>query len=241
MSKIFVLSHHETKATLEKYFDIDSIPKHYGGQLDWEYGQYPAVDPEVRERLGDAWIKGPVRWEGQVVPVGTVEGKERPRPPPLPKDQIPQTTAPPPYVTDSAPPTVSPQTGANPQKAHIAASEADYRGQSDVATATNGVAAVTINGEDEVNAELAATVATNGVAAVTIIGEEKAPVELPSTEPALNPPTNGVQKLPSNNTDALASAIRHEELKLDAQTNGVAKPPPLERFSTAAEQLPTST
>ena len=215
MSKIFVLSHYETKATLEKYFDIGSIPKHYGGQLDWEYGQYPAVDPQVRERLGDDWIKGPVRWEGQVVPVGTVEGKERPRPPPLPKDRIPQTTAPPPYVTDSAPPTISHETEPNPQNAHIAVDEGNSRGQPDVTATNNGFAAVTMNGEEP------------------DVGEPA------STESAPMPQANGVQKLPSNTIDALATAIHQEEPKVDAHTNGIAKPP-LDRFVTAAEKLPMS-
>lgn len=55
VSKIFVLSSQEAKPVLESFIDPQNIPKQYGGQLDFKFGQLPTVDP--------AW-EGVVQWEG---------------------------------------------------------------------------------------------------------------------------------------------------------------------------------
>ncbi|KAL7934410.1 CRAL-TRIO domain-containing protein [Trichoderma chlorosporum] len=54
VSKIFVLAPHEVKPTLEAFIDPKNIPKKYGGELDYTFGQLGIPDP--------AW-EGVVRWE----------------------------------------------------------------------------------------------------------------------------------------------------------------------------------
>lgn len=54
VSKIFVLSAAEVKPTLEAFIDPKNIPKRYGGDLDFEFGQLSVLDP--------MW-EGVVRWE----------------------------------------------------------------------------------------------------------------------------------------------------------------------------------
>ncbi|KAK9312629.1 CRAL-TRIO domain-containing protein [Lipomyces starkeyi] len=54
-SKIFILSHNDMKATLESYIDPANLPKQYGGELDFEFGQAPVLDPALRDVL---------KWEG---------------------------------------------------------------------------------------------------------------------------------------------------------------------------------
>jgi hypothetical protein len=54
VSKIFILSPHEVLPTLETYIDRRNIPKKYGGELDYTFGQLGIPDP--------AW-DGVVQWE----------------------------------------------------------------------------------------------------------------------------------------------------------------------------------
>lgn len=54
VSKIFVLSTHEAKAVLESFIDPKNIPKKYGGQLDYTFGDLGVPDP--------AW-EGLIEWE----------------------------------------------------------------------------------------------------------------------------------------------------------------------------------
>jgi hypothetical protein len=54
VSKIFVLSAHEVKPTLEKFVDPANIPVKYGGQLQFNFGDKPTKDP--------AW-EGVIAWE----------------------------------------------------------------------------------------------------------------------------------------------------------------------------------
>jgi hypothetical protein len=54
VSKIFVLAPHEVKPTLEAFIDPKNIPKKYGGELDYSFGQLGNPDP--------AW-EGVIRWE----------------------------------------------------------------------------------------------------------------------------------------------------------------------------------
>ncbi|RDW69740.1 hypothetical protein BP6252_08760 [Coleophoma cylindrospora] len=45
-SKIFILSSHDMKKTLESFIDPANIPKKYGGQLEFEFGDLPVLDAE---------------------------------------------------------------------------------------------------------------------------------------------------------------------------------------------------
>ncbi|KAJ0161076.1 SEC14 cytosolic factor [Colletotrichum tanaceti] len=54
VSKIFILSPHEVLPTLEQFIERRNIPKQYGGELEFKFGDQPTVDP--------AW-EGTVRWE----------------------------------------------------------------------------------------------------------------------------------------------------------------------------------
>ena len=68
--------------------DISSIPKKYGGDLDFECGMMPSMDPDLRKcleikdpRLEELFLTGPTRWvdseEGDMVAlsVGSIDGK----------------------------------------------------------------------------------------------------------------------------------------------------------------------
>lgn len=98
-SKIFILSQNQVLPTLTQFIDIESIPKKYGGQLDFECGDTPVLDPAIRACLtiepgSEAekyFLTAPVRWvgedaaedigdpEGEVTAlgVGSLNGKER--------------------------------------------------------------------------------------------------------------------------------------------------------------------
>lgn len=54
-SKIFILSHAEVQKTLTSFIDPANIPKKYGGELDFTFGDMPIPDP--------AW-KDVIKWEG---------------------------------------------------------------------------------------------------------------------------------------------------------------------------------
>ena len=76
--------------TLKAFMDVDSIPKKYGGNLDFVCGQMPVLDPAVKNVLELAspgleslFLTAPVKWVDDVdgdmtaVGVGSVDGKER--------------------------------------------------------------------------------------------------------------------------------------------------------------------
>ncbi|KAF2760865.1 CRAL/TRIO domain-containing protein [Pseudovirgaria hyperparasitica] len=95
VSKIFILGANDVKPTLERYIDPANIPKKYGGQLDYEFGQMPNIEPDIAEAL--VWESsadengrrtfptGPIKWipnekgETEAVAVGTEDGKLRRR------------------------------------------------------------------------------------------------------------------------------------------------------------------
>lgn len=82
VSKIFILGRNEITPTLEKFMEPASIPKKYGGRLDWKWGDMPDLDEETRaalERDGNkGWVKGPALWlNNERVVVGSVNGKLR--------------------------------------------------------------------------------------------------------------------------------------------------------------------
>jgi hypothetical protein len=107
-SKIFILSAAEVKPTLTSFMDPSSIPKQYGGELDWQWGDMPNLDEPARELIGaleippaegetkPSFTKGPVLFKGDHVEIlGKVDGKSRQRTVPVPmpsKDQENQNT-----------------------------------------------------------------------------------------------------------------------------------------------------
>ena len=87
-SKIFILSHSQVKTTLERFIDIDSIPKKYGGGLDFECGMLPNLDPKIRKVLDlkgseEDFLTAPVRWmdddRGELIAVGVGSMDGHPR------------------------------------------------------------------------------------------------------------------------------------------------------------------
>jgi len=72
---------------------MDNIPKKYGGNLPWEFGMRPILDPAEEQHIvwtspdpipsNRKWPVGPVKWitqkDGtmQAMAVGSVQGKER--------------------------------------------------------------------------------------------------------------------------------------------------------------------
>ncbi|KAL8966058.1 MAG: hypothetical protein Q9183_003537 [Haloplaca sp. 2 TL-2023] len=86
-SKIFILSQEQVKPTLSAFMDVSSIPKKYGGELDFECGMMPSIDPEIRKcmdlknpKLEELLLTGPTRWidneEGEMtaLSVGSIDG-----------------------------------------------------------------------------------------------------------------------------------------------------------------------
>ncbi|KAL1896744.1 hypothetical protein Sste5346_004376 [Sporothrix stenoceras] len=79
VSKIFILGHHEVLPTLLSFIDIKNIPKQYGGELEFNWGEMPNLDPAIRERATweqgfDSFPKGPLYWR----PLPTADnGEER--------------------------------------------------------------------------------------------------------------------------------------------------------------------
>lgn len=70
--------------------DPSSIPKQYGGDLDWKWGDMPNLDEEARQVVGaletpaaegetkPSFIKGPVLFNGDTIEVlGKVNGESR--------------------------------------------------------------------------------------------------------------------------------------------------------------------
>lgn len=64
VEKIFILAPHETLDVLTKYIAPENIPKEYGGQLDWAFGQPEAnPGPEEKATLGvDRIVRGPQKF-----------------------------------------------------------------------------------------------------------------------------------------------------------------------------------
>lgn len=61
------------KSTLEQYIEPQHIPKRYGGQLDWDWGMMPILEPEIMRHLlwqnpsteggQKTFPRGPIKWE----------------------------------------------------------------------------------------------------------------------------------------------------------------------------------
>ncbi|KAK2594780.1 hypothetical protein QQS21_007527 [Conoideocrella luteorostrata] len=68
VSKIFVLSSQEVRPTLEAFIDPRNIPKKYGGELDYSFGQLGVPDPEWEGVIEwdngyTSFPSGPMVWE----------------------------------------------------------------------------------------------------------------------------------------------------------------------------------
>lgn len=96
-SKIFILSAAEVKPTLTSFMDPSSIPKQYGGDLDWKWGDMPFLDDEARKFVGaletppaegetrPSFTKGPVLFKGDRIEIlGKVNGESRKKSIPVP-------------------------------------------------------------------------------------------------------------------------------------------------------------
>lgn len=82
MSKIFILSKHEVKPTLEKFMEPKDIPKQYGGLLDFKWGDIPNLDEDAKAVLEEdgnrEWVRGPCLWLDHTrIVVGKEKGKLR--------------------------------------------------------------------------------------------------------------------------------------------------------------------
>jgi hypothetical protein len=72
VSKIFILSAADMKPTLEKYIDIENIPKKYGGQLDFDWGMMPLLEPAIADSLN--WRQdGPLLKGQRTIPTGPIK------------------------------------------------------------------------------------------------------------------------------------------------------------------------
>lgn len=94
VSKITILSDKNTLAELEKFVDVENIPKKYGGKLEWKFGEMPSLEPAIADSLrwkrdvkNEAGFRtlpiGPIIWrydeDGDLVAVetGTKGGQPR--------------------------------------------------------------------------------------------------------------------------------------------------------------------
>lgn len=89
VSKIFILNANEVKPTLESFIDVRNIPKKYGGELDFEWGQLSVPDPAWEgivqwENGNTRFPSGPLLWEEiedgkrlACIGYGRIDGKDR--------------------------------------------------------------------------------------------------------------------------------------------------------------------
>ncbi|KAL4887711.1 CRAL-TRIO domain-containing protein [Aspergillus karnatakaensis] len=100
-SKIFILGASEVLPTLTSFMEPSSIPKQYGGELEWRWGDMPYLDEPARELVGTletapaegqtkpGFIKGPVLFKGDKVEIiGKESGKSRATSVPVPKSKL---------------------------------------------------------------------------------------------------------------------------------------------------------
>ncbi|QPC78324.1 hypothetical protein HYE68_009076 [Fusarium pseudograminearum] len=88
VSKIFILGSHEVKTVLEQYIEPRNIPKKYGGELDYNFGELGNPDPNWQgvvefENGHKTFPSGPLLWEEDgndrlvCVAKGSKDGKPR--------------------------------------------------------------------------------------------------------------------------------------------------------------------
>lgn len=61
------------KSTLEQYIDLDNIPKKYGGNLNWEFGDLPFLDPGIVKSL--KWEESNEQKGHKTIPIGPIKWK----------------------------------------------------------------------------------------------------------------------------------------------------------------------
>ncbi|KAL9111164.1 MAG: hypothetical protein Q9227_004427 [Pyrenula ochraceoflavens] len=213
VSKIFILAPHEVKPTLEKFIDVENIPKAYGGSLDWNFGELPALDQAAAgqcNKLDNEWVTGPVLWEkDQRIPVGTVHGELR-RPVSTMKDSEEKNghnkETPNSVTSNSSPLQHTPHPGQPTLRAERSGELPLTSQESSVLEALDTKAAKTSH--------------INGIGRSEIDFVPEAPSEATTL-------TSGTAPAQEN------------DIEIDQKTNGVSKPP-IERFETAAETLPRS-
>lgn len=71
VSKIFILSSANVLPTLSQYIDPENIPKKYGGQLDFEWGNMPVLEPEIESQI--KWENPDVQNGKNTVPIGPIK------------------------------------------------------------------------------------------------------------------------------------------------------------------------
>ncbi|KXT08445.1 hypothetical protein AC579_5610 [Pseudocercospora musae] len=94
VQKISILSDKNMLSELQKYVHIDNIPKKYGGNLDWKFGDMPVLEPnlanamrwkeDVRDGNGNRTLPiGPIKWQydddGDLVAIAIGSEKGSPR------------------------------------------------------------------------------------------------------------------------------------------------------------------
>ncbi|RYP51895.1 hypothetical protein DL768_002863 [Monosporascus sp. mg162] len=89
VSKIFILGPNDVIPVLTQFMDITSIPKVYGGELEWTFFEDPAFDDEINrichfENGYETFPPGPLYWNTlddgkrmECLAVGTKDGKDR--------------------------------------------------------------------------------------------------------------------------------------------------------------------
>lgn len=89
VSKIFILSPNEVKPTLEQFIEPRNIPKQYGGELDFKFGDLGKTDPDWEgvvewENGYTSFPSGPMLWEDDdegrrlvCVALGSENGEKR--------------------------------------------------------------------------------------------------------------------------------------------------------------------
>ncbi|RYP27849.1 hypothetical protein DL767_007497 [Monosporascus sp. MG133] len=89
VSKIFILGPNDVIPVLTQFMDITSIPKIYGGELEWTFFEGPAFDDEINkichfENGYETFPPGPLYWNTlddgkrmECLAVGTKDGKDR--------------------------------------------------------------------------------------------------------------------------------------------------------------------
>lgn len=89
VSKIFILRPNDVIPVLTQFMDITSIPKVYGGELEWTFFEDPTFDDEINrichfENGYETFPHGPLYWNTlddgkrmECLAVGTKDGKDR--------------------------------------------------------------------------------------------------------------------------------------------------------------------
>jgi len=81
--KIAVLGHHESAEVLRRELSPENVPKRFGGDLKWEFGDFPNLSPDAEllsKILVDKWVEGPLRLidgpgeKCRIIAVGTGNG-----------------------------------------------------------------------------------------------------------------------------------------------------------------------